>query len=264
MPTEGQRAVEIAEAELGTGESPDGSNRGPCEKYQEVYGWPIGQPWCGCFTGWVYQRVRAGGEEYSDPSTSVICTDKPHVSAQPGALIVDCGTHVTMLRYQVSGSVWACVGGNESNQVSFSSRDITGWALRGAPWIDEGPVAETTTWYYLQDVVAARNLSQRMYYGGWGPGEDGKATRDDTYTRLKTDLGHELRKFKDPDWDGCYLIDNSAYVTEVYGGWSSKASRDQARITLEARLGRQLRPFSEERTPAQGGVPWNCRNLQTP
>ena len=260
MASKGQRAVEIAEGELGTAESPDGSNLGPPEKYQRVYGWPIGEPWCGCFAGWVYEETVDGGKQYSDPSTAVICSSKPGTKAQPGAQIVDCGTHVTMLRYRISGSTWACVGGNEGNAVRFSTRDISGWSLHGPPWLDDGQTEPKTTWYFLQDVGAARNAGQRMYYGGWSA----QATRDEIYEDLKDELGHELRRFRDPDFDGEYLIDNSAFCDEIYGGWSSEKGRNDARKTLEERLGRTLRPFSESRTSEQGGVPWGCRNLEEP
>lgn len=263
MATKGQAVVQIAEGELGTAENPDGSNLGPPEKYQRVYGWPIGQPWCGCFTGWALEQHTPGAKSFSDPGTAVICSSKPKTSPKPGAMIVDCGTHVTMLRYQISGSSWACVGGNEGNAVRFSTRNISGWSVHGPAWLGDGsapPPEQKTTWYFLQDVGAARIAGQRMYYGGWSS----QATRDEIYEDLKDDLGHEIRKFKDPDFDGAFLLDNSAFCDEIYGGWSSKASRDSSRQTLEERLGRTLRPFSEERTAAQGGVPWNCRNLEEP
>jgi N-acetylmuramoyl-L-alanine amidase len=117
------------------------------------------------------------------------------------------------------------------------------------------------TWYFLQDVTASRLArGQRMYYGGWGS----KEARDEKSVNLTNGFLHPFRNFRDDDFESPYFIDNSAYVKEIYGGWRSEASRDDARKTLEATLGRPLRPFSEQRTLAQGGVPWGCRNLQTP
>jgi len=258
----GQEVLAVAESQLGVAESPDGSNSGPqVDKYTGIYGsWAWNAPWCGSFAGWCYEQVRAGGKQYSDPSTQTICDAKPHLSPQPGALLVQCGVHVVILAEHLGGSSWRCIGGNESNAVRWSTRDLSWGQVRGAPWVGEGAAAPTTTWYFLQDVGGARKAGQRMYYGGWAQ----KSKRDDAYESLRTSLGHELRRFADPDFDGEYLIDNSAYVTEIYGGWSAKGARDDARATLEDRLGRDLRPFSEKRDKAQGGVPWNCRNLVDP
>lgn len=117
------------------------------------------------------------------------------------------------------------------------------------------------TWYYLQDVTAARLArGQRMYYGGW----DNKEGRDKLAEGLTRGHNHPFRTFRDDDFDAPYFIDNSAYVKEIYGGWRSKTGRDHKQKELEEALGRKLRPFSETRTAAQGGVPWGCRNLVAP
>jgi len=271
MGTLGQRAVDIAEGQLGVHESPWGSNCGGCEKYQAMYPYlgKCGWPWCGAFVGWVWEQVRAGSKQYSDPSTATMCSAKPNVKAQPGAAFVICGTHTGLLRYQVSGSVWATVEGNHSDQVGYDQRDISGMEIVGPPWLgdtDGGatpapPPEAKATWYFLQDVGAPRKEGgQRMYYGGWSTA----AARDQQYANLKKHFGHEFRKFKDGDFTSEYFVDNSAFVTEIYGGWESAASRDSARKTLEDRLKRTLRPFSESRSKAQGGVPWGCQNLEDP
>jgi hypothetical protein len=267
MTTKAQAVLELAESQVGIRENPMGSNYGGCEKYQDVYtsppystsGWPEGEPWCGCFVGWVYDQIVPGGRDYASPSTQVMCDSRPNVSAQPGAAFVQCGIHTGLLRYRISGNVWATVEGNHGDQVAFGQRDITGWQVVGPPWLGEGSAPAppaTSTWYFLQDTGAVKLAGQHGFYGGWSD----KAARDKAYKTLKADLGHEIRKFRDTAWPSSYFLDNSAFVDEIYGGWSSKASRDSAQSTLEARLGRALRPFAEERTAAQGGVPWATKN----
>jgi hypothetical protein len=159
------------------------------------------------------------------------------------------------------------VEGNHKDQVAFSQRNISGMQFVAPPDLAKQATPEpppTSTWYFLQDVVRANALGQHDYYGGW-PTEEG---RNSQYGKLKKSLGHELRKFKDNDWDSPYFLDNTSYMNnhggvEVYGGWSSEDARDNARKTLEARLQRTIRPFSETRTKAQGGVPWACKNLDS-
>ena len=268
--TEGQRAIDIAEGQVGCIESPKGSNQGACvNKYQDVYGsYYHGQPWCGCFVGWVWEQTRAGGKQYSSPSTQIMCDMGNGVSPQAGAAFVICGTHTGLLRYKVSGSVWATVEGNHNDQVAFSQRDISGMHICGPPWLGQGeaaPVQETMTAYFLQDTVQRKNRGQGDFYGPW---EDAKA-RDNTYRALKEDLGHELRTFSDPDFPNKYGIDNTDWMdshggVEIYGGWQYEDSRDSAKKTLEDRLNRELRKFSETRTKAQGYVPWFCKNLWSP
>ena len=119
----------------------------------------------------------------------------------------------------------------------------------------------TTTWYFLQDITAVRLArGQRMYYGGW---EDLR-TRNGYREDLEKGFQHTFRPFVDRDFDAPYFLDNSAFVKEIYGGWKSEAGRDAKRKELEAKLGRPLRPFSEQRTAAQGGVPWGCKKLTAP
>lgn len=125
---------------------------------------------------------------------------------------------------------------------------------------EEEPAEKEVTWYYIQDVTAARIAGQRMYYGGWAS----KASRDNLAAKLTRTHGHPFRRFRDEDFDAPYFIDNSAYVQEIYGGWRSKEGRDAKLKELERTLGRRLRPFSETRTAAEGGVPWGCKNLMDP
>ncbi len=48
-----KKLIRIAEAEIGTKESPANSNK---QKYGEWYGWN-GQPWCAIFVSWVYHMA---------------------------------------------------------------------------------------------------------------------------------------------------------------------------------------------------------------
>jgi hypothetical protein len=278
MVTKGQKVVEVAMGQLGVHESPWGSNCGGSQRFQAMYQWGLGRcsdgregnwPWCGAFVGWCWEQVVAGSKKYSDPSTATMCSSKPNVQPQPGAAWVNCGTHVCILRYRISGDTWACVGGNESDQVSTSTRDLSGAQIVGPPWLGEQAdggeaapdVEEERKWFFLQDVGAPRRAGgQRMYMGGWATDE----AQNEQYKKVKDRYNHEFRQFKDGAFDSPFFLDNSAFVTEIYGGWESEASRDGAQDTLEARLDRALRPFSEMRTKAQAGKPWGCQNLEDP
>lgn len=269
MATLGEKAESVAMSQIGTGESPWGSNRGPCEKYQNIYGRGfVGLSWCGCFVGWVWEQVKAGGKDYSSPSVQIMCNAKPNVHAQPGAAFAICGVHTGILRYQMATGVWATVEGNHGNQVAVGVRDVRRADLEivGPPWLgDKDPDSvptppkppPTAPWYFLQDTGAVKITGQHSYYGGWASAE----ARDKVYANLKAELGHELRKFKDTAFSSPFFLDNSAFVTEVYGGWRDKDAREEAKGLLEDRLNRALRPFAEERTNDQGGAPWACKNL---
>lgn len=141
------------------------------------------------------------------------------------------------------GGHWDCGGGFPLDHVLDLARGGSG--------------SKPSTWYFLQDTVLVRQLGQHAYYGGWSTAD----ARDKQLAKLEGTLGHGLRAFRDEAFPSPYFIDNSHAIAEVYGGWSSKSSRDSARLTLEDRLGYELRPFSEERTKAQGGSPWACKNL---
>jgi hypothetical protein len=127
--------------------------------------------------------------------------------------------------------------------------------------LGQAPEPKPQTWYFLQDLTAVRlNRGQRMYYGGWNNDEARNVNR----VQLEKGFGHVFRPFRDDDFRYPYFLDNSKYVREIYGGWLDVDGRDEKRRQLEKELGRSLRPFSELRNAAQGGVPWGCKNLQTP
>lgn len=99
-----------------------------------------------------------------------------------------------------------------------------------------------------------------MYYGGY----QAQKARDINYRDLVRGFNHPFRRFSDEDFDAPFFIDNSKFVKEIYGGWKSREGARAKREELEKQLGRPLRPFTEVRTAAQGGVPWGCKNLQSP
>jgi uncharacterized protein (TIGR02594 family) len=63
----GKRVVAIAKGEIGVGEQPPGSNRGPkVQEYQRATWLPgTGWPWCAAFTCWCYRQA---GHPLPEPS----------------------------------------------------------------------------------------------------------------------------------------------------------------------------------------------------
>jgi hypothetical protein len=262
MATLADQVIAVAESQIGVHESPMGSNRGGCEKYQLLYGQSyLGCLWCGCFQGWVWAQVDPSWKSLASPSTADACkiADEQglHCPPSPGAAFVICGTHVGLLHSDLGGGSWRTIEGNHGDQVAWSTRALDGMTIYAPPGLGERGKPEQATWYFLQDTELKRADGRRAYYGGWSS----SGARDERMATLETSLGHELRPFRDDHFSSPFFIDNSFAIAEVYGGWSVKGSRDEARETLEARLGRPLRPFSETRDAAIGGVPWGCENL---
>lgn len=155
-----RRICETALAELGTGEEPVGSNRGPCERYMP--GWVLhrlesgerGPPWCAFFACWVWRqaldhhplaahigsvaemRRRAldrdmwmGLEGYRRADR----IDGP----QPGDALVmldDRGLHghvEIVIRAADDGREWLACGGNTGHAVRVGRRSVTDAEVRG-------------------------------------------------------------------------------------------------------------------------------------
>src|SRR6476619_3040865 len=115
-----------------------GSNRGPCEKYQSIYGQSyLGCFWCGCFVGWVWMQVDASWKSLASPATSIMCDIATgqglECSPRPGAAFVICGTHTGLLHSPLGGGSWRTIEGNHSDQVSWGTRSLDGMTVYAPP-----------------------------------------------------------------------------------------------------------------------------------
>jgi hypothetical protein len=263
MPTKAEQIISVAESQIGIHET--SPNRGPCEKFQTIYGEQYrGCEWCGCFVGWVWSQVDPSWKRLASPGTSIMCDiarDRDlECEPRPGAAFVICGTHTGLLHSHLGGDSWRTIEGNSSDQVRWGTRSVGGMTVYAPPELGAEAEAATpaqATWFFLQDARLVETKHQHAYFGGFAS----KDVRDQRLAELERSLGHELRPFRDNNFPSPFFIDNSFAIAEVYGGWSDKAGRDASKAVLEERLGRSLRPFSETRNAAIGGAPWGLRGL---
>jgi len=245
MSSYAQKVCNIAEGQVGVHESPMGSNKGGCEKYQRPWGtWMVGQPWCGAFVAWVWEQAGLDGMGLADPSTATMCNIASNeglkCSPRPGAAFVDCGTHTGLLMYDMGGGVWKTIEGNTSDQVAWRQRSLGGWTIYAPEQIKSGgsPPPPKTTWYYIED-VHQKGIRE---WGGWSSAK----ARDNALSSMQNP-GH-YRKFKRdyPDPDCPYFFEDPSQSERYYGGWTSKSGRDKSLVSLEQQFGREMRPFSRK------------------
>jgi hypothetical protein len=142
--TAGQRALQVAEGEIGQTEQPPGSNNSPriAEYRTATAGSGIG-PWCAYFVSWAAKQAGApvgeAGQGFGSVSalsawaqrtgryTPVASGQKP----QPGDLIVWGGEHVGMVESVDSDGKIHTVEGNSSNMVTRRTHDATGDGATG-------------------------------------------------------------------------------------------------------------------------------------
>jgi hypothetical protein len=249
--TSSERVVETAESQLGRHEH-GGANRGDCETYQNFYGsFSVGQPWCGCFVGWVWGQVDPAWKALASPSTAIMSTiaqsQKLTCAPCPGAAFVIPGVHTGLLHHDLGGGVWKTIEGNSGDAVGFRQRSLAGTVVYAPPGLADGAISTppTTTWYFIEDPASKR------VYGGWASA----AARDQAFAALSKRLGHELRRFRDPAATAApFFIEDPAETPRFYGGWTSKAARDHALDNLQRKLGRTLRPFSKAKAAAGTGA----------
>jgi hypothetical protein len=251
MSTYAQKACDIAEGQIGIHESPWGSNKGGCEKYQKPWGsWMIGEPWCGAFVAWVWEQADMDGMGLADPSTATMCNiaNKGHkCSARPMAAFVNCGTHTGLLHTNLGNNVWKCIEGNSNDQVRWVQRNIGGLTIYAPPEIKNNKPMEppTQTWYYVEDV----HQHGVREFGGWSSAKG----RDEKLAGMD-DPGH-YRKFKReyPSKKSPYFFEDPSKSERYYGGWTSKKGRDDSLKALEEQYDRTMRPFSVNKKVSSGG-----------
>jgi hypothetical protein len=252
MTTFAERAMNIAEGEIGVHENPWGSNCGGCEKYQKPWGsWMVGQPWCGAFVAWVWEQADMDGMGLADPSTATMCNiaGNKGLKCPPrhGAAVVLCGAHTELLHHDLGGGVWKTIEGNSNDQVRWVQRSIGGMTIYAPPEIKSGAPAAppTQTWYYIED-VHQKGIRE---FGGWSS----QKSRDKALAGMENP-GH-YRKFKRdyPDPKYPYFFEDPSKSERYYGGWLSKDGRDKSLASLEEQYGREMRPFSRQQATASGG-----------
>jgi hypothetical protein len=246
------KACDIAENQIGIHESPKGSNKGGCEKYQKPWGsWMVGQPWCGAFVAWVWTQAGMDGMELADPSTQTMCNIAKNkglkCSPRPMAAFVNCGIHTGLLHTNLGGNVWKCIEGNSNDQVRWVQRNISGLTIYAPPEIkNNAPMAPPkTTWYYVEDV----HMHGIREFGGWSS----KSGRDKQLAGME-DPGHYRAFYREyPTTQSPYFFEDPSKSERYYGGWTSKDGRDASLKSLEEQFGRTMRPFSVKKAGGGGG-----------
>lgn len=142
--TAGQRALQVAEGEIGQTEQPPGSNDSPriAEYRTATAGSGIG-PWCAYFVSWAAKQAGApvgeAGQGFGSVSalsswaqrTGRFTPAAAGQAPQPGDLIVWGGEHVGMVESVDSDGKIHTVEGNSSNMVTRRTHDASGDGATG-------------------------------------------------------------------------------------------------------------------------------------
>lgn len=156
------QVLDWMEGEVGTVET-GGANDGPRVRfYQAVFKpppLPLGSPayaWCNAFAARAQEQGGCDSWIRYETASTFLTYDRakkqgliiPAGKARPGAQLVWPGVHIETLHTRVNGSVWRCIGGNVSDGVRWTTRDVTRPhagtmpALILAPEIAAQPVTE--------------------------------------------------------------------------------------------------------------------------
>jgi CHAP domain len=142
--TPGQRALQLAQGEVGQAEQPPGSNDSPriAEYRASTAGSGIG-PWCSYFVSWAAQHAGAplgeAGQGFGSVSAVASWAQRtgrwnPAASGQPpqaGDLIVWGGQHVGIVESVDPDGKIHTIEGNSSNMVTRRTHDGTGDGATG-------------------------------------------------------------------------------------------------------------------------------------
>lgn len=142
--TAGQRALQVAEGEIGQTEQPPGSNDSPriAEYRTATAGSGIG-PWCAYFVSWAAKQAGTplgeAGQGFGSVSaltswaqrTGRFTPEAAGVTPQPGDLIVWGGEHVGMVESVDADGKIHTVEGNSSNMVTRRTHDASGDGATG-------------------------------------------------------------------------------------------------------------------------------------
>lgn len=240
--TKGDAVVKVALAEVGVTEVPMGSNTGPrVRQYQAATdlggtGWP----WCSAFVEWCWKRVGGIDTAICSPSTAVFAaraiSERLTGACRPGAAVCWAPRHVEIAVAPTSDpNIWHCVGGNVSDGVRRTIRDI-----RGATIIVPEALRKTQPrpkLYWFEDPGAKRT---QRFLGPW-LGKRGLATaRRVAKKRPAWEQPRVKRVGKDRF--GVLIGQRS-----IYGPWQDAPSRNRAMAIIKKRVNRQLRPYATPR-----------------
>ncbi len=240
--TKGDAVVKVALAEVGVTEVPLGSNTGPrVQQYQAATdlggtGWP----WCSAFIEWCWKRVGGIDTQVCSPSTAVFAaraiSERLTGSCRPGAAVCWAPRHVEIAVAPTSDPhVWHCVGGNVSDGVRRTVRDIRGATIIVPKALRDAQPRPKLYWFADPGAKATQRL-----IGPWR-GKRGLAA---------------ARKVaaKRPAWQQPRVkrVGNDKFAVligqrSIYGPWQDAASRNRAMAIISKRVGRQLRPYATPR-----------------
>jgi hypothetical protein len=142
--TAGQRALAVAQAEVGVTEQPPGSNDAPriAEYRQSTAGSGIG-PWCGYFVSWAAQQAGAplgeAGQGFGAVSAVSDWAQRTGrwnaagsgIPPTAGDLIVWGGQHIGIVESVDPDGTLHTIEGNSSNMVTRRTHDATGDGATG-------------------------------------------------------------------------------------------------------------------------------------
>lgn len=243
--TPGERAVLIAQAEVGVTEAPPGSNTGPRVRVFQAATTLAGTrwPWCAAFVQWVWDRAGVRTDVCS-PSTQVFA-DRAQArgwtgAPRAGAAVIWPGRHTEVLTAPAGGRLWHTVGGNVSDGVRACTRDIGGTVICVPPGL--GDVPPPPRLFFLEDPAARPRLC-----GPWRL----RANRDRALARLGARQRARARPIRTARGRYAFLLG----PRRVYGPWTDPDARRASQAVLEARLGRRLRPYSRPAAKSSGQGP---------
>lgn len=158
MASLGETIVDIAEGEVGVHETPMGSNRGGCEKYQRPYGEIyVGLAWCATFDGYCWAEAGIpNARTMASPSTGLMAQyahDHGLVGApRPGAAFVIPWVHTGLLHSLIGGSIWNTIEGNSGDAVRNRIRNIAGTVIVVPPGLAlPAPGSAPAVQFYFHD-----------------------------------------------------------------------------------------------------------------
>lgn len=235
----GEKVAKVALGEVGTTESPPGSNSGmKVRAYQMSTSFGgTGWPWCGAFVSWCYKMAHCPDDNLTSAATAVtyeLAKQKGAIISTPkvGAMICWPGVHIGIIVENLGGGLVRTVEGNSGDAVSIRTRNIhDGTCVIIAPKaIRSEQNAPAPRMYYIERLNASPKL-----LGPWLT----KNSRDKAYNKLPPALKKTARKVRTKKNKYALLVGQR----RILGPWADKKSRDNALKVLTAR-GEKVRPYS--------------------
>lgn len=172
------RIIQIAATQLGTSESPSGSNR---QKYGSAYGLN-GQPWCCIFVWWVFKEAGLSNLFYGGSKTAYCPTAMSWFKSkgrwytsnpQPGDCVFfnwsggNSAQHIGIVESVKSNGSVVCIEGNCSNRVKrmVRSSGIIGYGRPNYSTGDDSSSTSTTTGSEKIQVFTAQSKSKINQWG---------------------------------------------------------------------------------------------------